>query len=227
MKLVPVSLLVSSMAFLMFVLGSVAINSERSDRIRAEKKQKRLRLQNEKMEQRIDSLEVINRALHDEQMLWLARALYSETRNSNEMYYVGWVVRNRVELNYNGNDTYEEVVLDPYQFSAFNPGSRLRRQYINLDVEDLRDSIKKDEWHDALRTAMNVMDADPEQRPFPRNTLYFYSEVSMPGGRDPHWREDFTRIEAAGISPKRFRFFADFDYSGGTPESSKAVATTR
>lgn len=227
MRLVPVSLLVSGVAFLVFMLGGVALHFERSARIKAEKKRKKLQTENRKIEQRIDSLEVINRALHDEQMLWLARALYSETRNSNEMYYIGWVVRNRVELNYNGNDSYEEIILDPYQFSAFNPGSRSRHQYVNLDVEDLRDPIKRDKWHNALRTAMTVIDADSEHRPFPRHTLYFYSEVSMPGGRDPHWRDDFTRVEMAGVTPERFRFFADFDYSGGTPESIPKTAAAR
>ena len=40
----------------------------------------------------------------------------------------------RVELGYRGKATYQDVVLDPYQFSAFNPESRVRRYYASLEA---------------------------------------------------------------------------------------------
>ncbi len=60
----------------------------------------------------------------EEPTLWLARAIYSETKLPHEQELVAWVVRNRVETAYRGRRTYRAVVLDPYQFSAFQPRRR-------------------------------------------------------------------------------------------------------
>ena len=65
-------------------------------------------------------------------VLWLARCIYSETKKAHEQELVAWVIRNRVETGYRGESTYEGTVLDPYQFSAFNPGSSKRRLYATL-----------------------------------------------------------------------------------------------
>ena len=58
-----------------------------------------------------------------EDVLWLARCIYSETKRAPEQELVAWVIRNRVETGYRGQRSYEGAVLDPYQFSAFNPGT--------------------------------------------------------------------------------------------------------
>ncbi|WP_240332831.1 hypothetical protein [Salinibacter ruber] len=41
--------------------------------------------------------------------LWLARAIYSETKLPHEQELVAWVVRNRVETAYRGRRTYRAV----------------------------------------------------------------------------------------------------------------------
>ena len=69
----------------------------------------------------------------DRETLWLARCVYSETNRPEEMELVAWTIRNRVETRYRGQSTYRGTVLDPFQFSAFNPGSSKRRHYLNLD----------------------------------------------------------------------------------------------
>ena len=68
----------------------------------------------------------------DTETLWLARALYSETKRPEEQELVAWSIRNRVETRYRGAETYREAILDPYQFSAFNPNDRKRTYFIGL-----------------------------------------------------------------------------------------------
>src|SRR5690554_6111993 len=68
----------------------------------------------------------------DNETLWLARCIYSETKRPEEQELVAWVVRNRVETRFRGKSTYQEAVLDPYQFSAFIEGTSTRRFYSNL-----------------------------------------------------------------------------------------------
>ena len=138
--------------------------------------------------------------------LWLARAIYSETKLPHEQELVAWVVRNRVETAYRGNSTYREVVLDPYQFSAFNPGSS-KRSFL----KQLRPDTPLDGWQQALWVARYVRHADPVFRPFPVETRHFYSERSMEKRRAPYWAEGsrFVPHEARqyAVDEYRFRFF--------------------
>ncbi|MEM0963509.1 MAG: hypothetical protein AAGK21_13340 [Bacteroidota bacterium] len=138
-------------------------------------------------------------------VLWLARCIYSETKRAHEQELVAWVVRNRVETEYRGVDTYEGAVLDPYQFSAFNPGNPKRRLYTSLTP-----------WSDspafvsALRVAHSVYHAPGSERPFSRHTRHFYSERSMVGGRAPNWSEGHAPVQPTGVrvNPRRFRFYS-------------------
>lgn len=221
---IPVALSISALSLFMFAVGGMALNIEHAKYEQAAQERQELRIENARKEQMVDSLKVTNRALHDEDVRWLARALYSETRNPLEMYYVGWVIRNRVELRFRGETTYKEVVLDPYQFSGFNPNRQSRYKYINLDVTDLRDPVRREKWHSALRTAIDVIDADPKDRPFTQNTLYFYSEISMPNGRKPHWENDLHRVHVPGVQKVRFRFYADFTQEHSTETTTTLVA---
>ena len=50
--------------------------------------------------------------------LWLARAIYSETKLPHEQELVAWVVRNRVETAYRGRRSYRAVVLDPGRYAV-------------------------------------------------------------------------------------------------------------
>ncbi len=138
--------------------------------------------------------------------LWLARAIYSETKLPHEQELVAWVVRNRVETAYRGNRTYRETVLDPYQFSAFNPGASKRALYMRLQPE-----VPLPRWRQALWVARYVRHAAPAYRPFSIETRHFYSERSMRGRAVPYWA-DGSRFVAPDrnryvVDERRFRFF--------------------
>jgi hypothetical protein len=143
----------------------------------------------------------------DESTLWLARAIYSETKLPHEQELVGWVIRNRVETGYRGQTTYKDVVLDPYQFSAFNPGATKRSFFLSLTPE-----VQLPSWQQALWIAHYVRHADPAYRPFSIETRHFYSERSMRGRDHPYWANG-DRFVTPGfeyqVNERRFRFFEE------------------
>lgn len=138
-------------------------------------------------------------------VLWLARCIYSETKRADEQELVAWVIRNRVETGYRGQDTYEGAVLDPYQFSAFNPGNPKRRLYTSLTP-----SADSPAFVQALEVAHAVYFAQTDDRPFSKKTRHFYSERSMAGGRAPNWSSGHAPVKPTGfrVDPKRFRFYS-------------------
>jgi hypothetical protein len=139
-----------------------------------------------------------------EDVLWLARCIYSETKRPDEQELVAWVVRNRVETGYRGRSTYRDAVLDPWQFSAFNRNSPKRTYYSSLGF----DSAPKG-WKTALFIAYDVMHAPAYERPFPTKTRHFYSERSMKGHLKPAWAGGKRPVSLdRDIDPKRFRFYA-------------------
>ena len=144
-----------------------------------------------------------------DEVLWLARCLYSETQKPQEQRLVAWVIRNRVETEFRGK-TYREVVLNPAQFSAFNRPSPRRRYILNLDLESPSAA-----WKQALEIAYEVYTAEAGDRPFPITTRHFYSPISMSTGRPPHWTRNHEPIplERLGIDSTRFRFYDGIDRS--------------
>ena len=142
----------------------------------------------------------------EEPTLWLARAIYSETKRPHEQELVAWVVRNRVDTGYRGKHTYREVVLDPYQFSAFNPGAD-KRSFLR----QLSPDAPLPRWRQALWIAQYVRHAAPTYRPFSIETRHFYSERSMKGRPVPYWAEGSRFVPATEqryrVDERRFRFF--------------------
>jgi len=116
------------------------------------------------------------------EVLWLARVIYSETKRPEEQELVAWVVRNRMETQYRGRTTYQDVVLDPWQFSAFNRNAPKRAHYSNLTVD-----CEPAGWQRAIEIANAVVHAPAEARPFGPETRHFYSEISMVGRSHPAW----------------------------------------
>ncbi|MFN3595760.1 MAG: hypothetical protein ACK41D_00640 [Rubricoccaceae bacterium] len=141
----------------------------------------------------------------EDDVLWLARCIYSETKQPHEQELVAWVVRNRVETAYRGVSTYEGTVLDPYQFSAFNPGYPRRALYMNLTPASVSPG-----WQRALEIAHEVYHAPAAERPFPLDTRHFYSERSMVGRRAPVWADGRRPVQNVKyqVDPRRFRFFS-------------------
>ncbi|MDX1548490.1 MAG: cell wall hydrolase [Rhodothermales bacterium] len=141
----------------------------------------------------------------DSETLWLARCIYSETKRPEEQELVAWVLRNRVETGYRGARSFQEAVLDPYQFSAFNPGTRTRRHYTRLTPTSTAKG-----WQRALRIAYEVKRMPEELRPFSPETRHFYSEQSMRGGRTPKWAVGKRPVRPARdllLDARRFRFY--------------------
>lgn len=142
----------------------------------------------------------------DDETLWLARCIFSETKRPHEQELVAWVVRNRVETRYRGKSTYRDVVLDPMQFSAFNEGSRKRDYYMSLGPTSTVAG-----WQTALRIAHDVRWSDGQEwRPFSSNTRHFYSEQSMVDARHPDWALGYHPVAPARdytIASHRFRFY--------------------
>jgi len=145
--------------------------------------------------------------LVDDETLWMARCIFSESKRPSEQELVAWVIRNRVETEYRGRNTYRDVVLDPMQFSAFNSNSEQKQFY-----ESLTATSTVPGWQTALRISYEVRWADPQWRPFTSNTRHFYSEQSMTGQKHPDWALGFEPVDPERdyeIEPHRFRFFAD------------------
>jgi hypothetical protein len=131
--------------------------------------------------------------------------IYSETKRADEQELVAWVVRNRVETQFYGVKTYEEAVLAPWQFSAFNRNSPKRRHYVSLDQ-----TSKAAGWKTAVDIAEDVINAPAYERPFAQSTRHFYSERSMVGRSHPAWAAGKRPVSLdRPIDERRFRFFAN------------------
>ncbi len=143
--------------------------------------------------------------LIDPETLWLARCIYSETKRPEEMELVAWVVRNRVETRYRGRSSYRDVVLDPFQFSAFNPNNPKRSFYSTLDTRTPIGS-----WQRALTIAHSVRQAEAEYRPFSMQTRHFFSERSMIDQTHPEWARGQDPVSPSRpfrVDERRFRFY--------------------
>jgi len=146
-------------------------------------------------------------AFDADEVLWLARCIYSESNRPHEQELVAWVVRNRVETAFRGG-SYRDVVLEDRQFSAFNAPSIRRTHILQLDARS-----RAPGWQTALNIALNVFEAPAAERPFAQTTRHFYSPVSMRGRLKPHWAEEATPLpaDALGVTPHRFQFFDGID----------------
>lgn len=141
----------------------------------------------------------------DSETLWLARCIYSETNRPEEQELIAWVVRNRVESSYRNKKTYRQVVLDPFQFSAFNQDSEKSTFYRALNLNHNHEG-----WKRALTIAYYVRHARPHYRPFSDQTLHFYSEQSMVGRKKPVWAKGLAPVETPQryrLDERRFRFY--------------------
>lgn len=116
-----------------------------------------------------------------QEILLLARAIYSETKNekNGEMVKVGCVIRNRVETGYRGV-TYEEVVFAEAQFSGLNPRDRQYLINTTIDYENANPA-----WRNALQVAGLVYNYGELICQFPLTVRHFYSPVAVK--KTPEW----------------------------------------
>lgn len=141
---------------------------------------------------------------------WLALATMTETDKGHEAPFVMQVILNRLRAPGFG-DTLEEVILQPWQFSYFNPWTK-------FGVPDDTDAVFQEtyrtkargaqrRWTLFLRCAEAMLEL-PEDCPIlPPKTLNYWSPVSMlPKGSLPRgWNWNILKcFEVPGIDPRRF-----------------------
>lgn len=147
-----------------------------------------------------------------EQALWLARAVYSETKERPEMVSIAWTVRNRVETHYRGS-TYKEVVLHHDQFSGLNPEANHYDHNMNMNWKD-RKTDKA--WKSALKVSIGVKQSLAYLRPFEKDVRHFYSPTAT---NAPNWaighkavrliRKDHSKTRS--LENVRFAFYKDIE----------------
>lgn len=137
---------------------------------------------------------------YDEEILWFARLIYSETKDVNEQVLVAWVARNRVENGFRGN-TYKDVALSPSQFSGLNAFDHNYEKNINLGYED-----EAPGWRTAVEVAKLVYDAPEILRPFSQEVMHFYSPVAVSA---PAWAQGRIPVKEVrnARGGVRFAFF--------------------
>jgi len=121
-----------------------------------------------------------------EEVLWLARIMYSETKRAEEQVLVGWVARNRVETEFQGT-SYREVALRSGQFSGLNTSDSNYRHNISRDFTSTGEA-----WETALRASEAIYSAPFALRPFPQTVRHFYSPQSLSIG--PEWSADTSAV---------------------------------
>jgi hypothetical protein len=138
-----------------------------------------------------------------EDILWLARIIYSETHVESEMPLIAWVVRNRVETGFRGT-TYKEVALSKNQFSGLNATDPHYARNISVGYEQTNNRT----WQRAVAVAEKVYNARASERPFPQTVRHFYSPVAIGA---PRWAEDHKLYRSVGEDGEaaRFAFYAD------------------
>jgi len=138
----------------------------------------------------------------EREVLWATRAILSETRNPREMLLIANVIRNRVDMGYRGKQTAKGVILDPYQFSAFNPGRSSRWRYINMTNQQVDDAL----WQDAWNAARFAMTAPREVLPFANPCINHFVH---PGGlrRIPNWMNHMEQVTLGDVQRPEIEFF--------------------
>ncbi len=143
----------------------------------------------------------IKNSAEKEEILWLARVIFSETKDVEEMEQIAWVVRNRVE-NGRWGSSYKEVVLSPSQFSGLDSWDT--QYHININLEyDTNNSI----WRKALTIAEEVYNADNDDRILSNSVQHFYSPHVV---KTPSWAENKkpVLITYNNVGKQTFKFYA-------------------
>jgi len=102
----------------------------------------------------------------------MARAIYSESNSMTSFEYIGWVIRNRLQSP-NYPSTVAGVILQNYQFSAFNDPGR-RQELMSMSYPQTHIT----EFRRAYRMAEYVLTAPDSMNPLPGVT-HFYMEKTL------------------------------------------------
>ena len=148
----------------------------------------------------------LEKLIHDKsEILWLARVLYSETKQAHEMPYIAWVVRNRVEIGHRawdaeaGKNTYRGAALAKSQFSGMHPHLD-RHATSNLVMNYQSTGIA---WEQALKIAEQVYYSDGSDRVLGPDVTHFYSPVVI---SPPNLAYQVTNVHE--FPTRRFAFYS-------------------
>jgi hypothetical protein len=134
------------------------------------------------------------------EILWLARVLYSETKRADEQRIIAWVVRNRLEIGTWGN-SYQRVALSSHQFSGLNSFDRNYAHNISRDFTSTEPA-----WKMAVEIAKDVYYAPASERPIGTSVTHFYSPNVVSA---PAWAQGKIPVHEStdGTDFVRFAFF--------------------
>ncbi len=113
----------------------------------------------------------------------LAKTIYFEAGICSifEKFYVGWIIRNRVEgMKWFGN-TYLEVCLKKWQFSCWNGKTLEQIKKVNMNGNWL--------WVECMMAANYVISAPKKKNPIPRTYHYYQPQFCCPS-----WARKMKRI---------------------------------
>lgn len=143
---------------------------------------------------------------------WLGLCILTESNDPKEWPYIAWVIRNRVESG-RFKHTYEAVILQPMQFSAFNKYTSGDSNYRSFSpVQIFRDKARGFSFIEylfhAVDIAERIISAPRSEAPFPATVCHYYSPGSMiPRGSKPKWAYSARKLfTPERIDPDRFVF---------------------
>jgi len=148
-------------------------------------------------------IDKVSKTSENQEILWFARIIYSETKYADEQVLIAWVVRNRVETEYTG-DTYREVALSSGQFSGLNAFDAQYRHNMSRGFDS-----EGAAWKSALLVAESVYHADVSLRPFSKTVRHFYSPISV--SNDPSWSAGLNATHIVRDPETRSVRFAFYD----------------
>jgi len=136
-----------------------------------------------------------------EDVLWTTRALLSETKRPSEMLHVATVIRNRMDRGYRGSGSAQEVVLDRYQFSGFNPGRAKRLFYMGLTRKGPHDYL----WDVAWNVSRYAMTMPRRALPLGPCVTHFF-HVTTNEAR-PSWPLRMKQVNLGDVHLPRIKFY--------------------
>jgi hypothetical protein len=139
---------------------------------------------------------------------WIGLCLVTESNYPFEWPAVAAVIRNRIDSR-RFPSTAGEVVLQPKQFSAFNPFTPAEPTFATWErvIYSMSDA-RRAQVKDAIPCAAWVLSLPVWRLPFAPTVCHYYSPVSMiPKWSEPKWAKQAKRLfTPSGIDPKRFVF---------------------
>jgi RHS repeat-associated protein len=130
---------------------------------------------------------------------FLARTIYGEARGENEQTKeaVGWTIRNRADEK---DRSIEEVVTQPYQYSAWSPSDPNYAAVTDPEKHSSGNPIDRQAWEDSLRIAENILNAPKANDPTQGATHYYDDSISAPSWTDPAVEPSVKEVKIDGVS---------------------------